>query len=181
MTRKILLTALIALVVPAAAQAHTTIIEPGGSHFPYQRWADESKIPTPDASLTVVETDAAHGCPGRELNYVACTAPWENVIWLAPEAIAGDKPRLTFLHELGHNADADLLPQWMRNRFMEVLRLSGPWVVEAEPKPYSPDEEFADVYAQCAVDPCVPPQHLGIQPLGGPVTHNKICRMLAHL
>lgn len=42
------------------AQAHTTIVAPPGAHFPYQQWVDEAKVPTPDATIAVVE-DAA-GC-----------------------------------------------------------------------------------------------------------------------
>lgn len=172
----------------AGEASAVTIIEPPGSHFPYQQWADEAKMPTPDATLEVVETGAEHGCPGRDLNYAGCTSPQTGMIWVAPEAFAAIGPRRTFWHELGHNVDADLQP-WMRERFMALLGLSGAWVVEGEPKPGdSPDELFATAWPECALKPKVAvsgglgvgPMY-GSEPLGGRRVHNAICRMLGRL
>lgn len=180
MTKWILIAVGVLAVLAPSAAANATIVEPEGGHYPYQRWVDEAKVPTPDGAITVVETSADHGCPGRELNYDACTKPAERLIWFSPDAAAGE-PREIFLHEIGHNVDHYLLPTWMRVRFMVILRLSGTWQELAEPQPYTPAEVFADTYAECALRPYYSPRHLGFQPRGGAVNHNRICRMLARL
>jgi hypothetical protein len=176
---------LLALAAPSAS-AHTTIIEPPGSHFPYQQWVDEAKMPTPDVTITVIETGASHGCPTRTLDYAACTTPSEGIIWLSPEAAARAFPREILWHEVGHNVDSDLLPGWARERFQAMLGLSGPWSVAGEPEPYSPSEEFADVFAECALKPYVSPGFvLGLgaifesDPIGGARLHNRLCQMIA--
>lgn len=171
-----------------SASAHTTIIAPAEAHFPYQQWVDEAKVPTPDVTLEVIETAADHGCPDRVLNYAGCTSPQLGKVWAAPEAFARRGPRQTFWHELGHNVDADLLQPWMRERFMELFGLTGPWLIEGEPEPYGPNERFADVWAECALKPKLPLRAgLGFgpiyqrEPMGGRRVHNAICRMLGKL
>lgn len=189
MTRFILAAlAALALLAPAAADAHTTIIEPVGSHFPYQQWADEAKVPTPDVTLTVIETEGLHGCPGRDLDYQACTAPAEGKIWISPSAIQAGGAREIFYHEIGHNVDADVLAPWMREHFMAIYGLSGPWVLEGEPAPFGPNEMFAEVYKECAFAPTLQRGRLGTTglpgsslPLGGFARHNAVCRMLGKL
>ena len=90
MTRRILCLAVMLLGMGAqSAAAQTTIVEPAGSHFPYQRWIDEAKIPTPAINITLEETSMPFGCPGRTTSYVACTTPSEGRIWIAPEALVG--------------------------------------------------------------------------------------------
>jgi len=178
--RALLLAWLALGALASSSAAQTTIVEPEGSHFPYQRWVDQAEVPTPDATITVVETSAKEGCPGSATYAVACTAPTEQTIWLAPDVLIGWQPRLTFLHEIGHNVDADLLTSWMRSRFLAILKLLGAWGDESS-QPYPPDERFADVYAECAIHPFVPPHHLGFEPIGGPVRHDRLCRMLARL
>lgn len=190
MTRWILgATVALAVAFAPSAQAETTIFEPPAAHFPYQGWVSRAQVPTPDISLAVIETAAPNGCPDRMLDYLACTAPWEETVWLAPEAIAGENARMTFYHELGHNVDHWVLPEWARLRFMRSMKLAGPWVTEGEPKPVdSPDEVFADVWAECAWRAKVPtgPQ-LGFgpilqsQPIAGAVRHNRLCQMLSRL
>lgn len=181
------LIAIAALGFAASAQA-VTIIEPPDAHFPYQRWAEEAKMPTPGVSLEVIETGADHGCPGHDLNYPACTSPQLGTIWAAPEVLAAHGPRLIFWHELGHNVDVDLLQPWMRERFMALFGLSGPWRIEGEPEPYGPNERFADVWAECALKPRLAPRAglgpgpiYGAEPMGGRRIHNAVCRMLAKL
>lgn len=175
------------LVAVASASAHTTIIEPMGSHFPYQQWVDESKMPTPDVTITVIETEYGHGCPSRESDYVACTIPSEALIWIAPAEVT--KPREVFLHEVGHNVDARM-PEWMRVRYMAIMDFEGVWSVQAEPAPITPSERFAASYSECAVKPYIPlaaTRWLGVGPIfqgmptGGIVAHNRACRMLARL
>lgn len=181
----VLAVALLAMPL-AAASAHTTIIEPPGSHFPYQRWVEEAKEPTPDITLTIIETNGADGCPVRALDYAACTSPSEGIIWISPEDASRVFPRQLFYHEIGHNVDGDMLTPWMRERFMALFNLGGEWRVEGEPPPYSPNEQFADVWAQCAYKPRISTQpHWGVgpiwqaAPIGGAILHNRICRMFA--
>lgn len=182
----------IGLLVPAGAQAHTTITEPVGSHFPYQQWVDEAKVPTPEVTIAVIETSAEWGCPDAGHNVAACAvgAPLDR-IYIAPEAAARVSPRKTFYHELGHFADYDSLEEWMRSRFMELLRLAPPWRPGPEDASTAPDEVFADSYAQCAMLPYLPRHYRGPRegvfeygpifredPIGGRLTHNKVCRMV---
>ncbi len=181
---------LLAALWPASAQA-TTIIAPEGSPFPYQQWADEAKVATPDVALEVIATLPGDGCPGRDAEYAACTQPVEGKIWLVESELIGKHPKRTFLHELGHNVDFYLLPEWMRSRYMEIMGLGGPWRVIGEPEPpNNPSELFADSWAECAVKPRIPvaagewlgqgPIFQG-EPVGGIQGHNAACRMLAKL
>lgn len=78
-------------LLPAVAQAHTTIIAPPESHLPYQQWVDEARVPTPGGSVTVVEDTAA--CTDQPV--LGCTDG--TTIWM--QWIGG---RATFDHELGH-------------------------------------------------------------------------------
>lgn len=180
-----LIVLLAALALGASeAQAHTTITCDPCSRA-YQRWVDEAKVPTPDVTLTVVETDLAHGCPVRDMNY-ACTSPAEKMIWQAPASGA----KATFYHELGHNADHYMLPEWMRAHFMAIMRLPGSWWVAGDGRTLEPAEWFAEAYAECAVKPFIPLQAhkwlgrgpiFGGMPLGGIERHNTVCRMLTKL
>jgi hypothetical protein len=186
--RRLLVVLLTALVFPASAAAHTTIVAPVASPYPYQQWVDESAMPTPEVTINIVEVAGTHGCPGRELTYAGCTQPSEQMIWLAPEMTVG-QVRQTFLHELGHNADTDMTPEWMRTRFMEIMRQSGEWVIEGEPSSWwSPNERFADIYAQCSVAPYIRPGYhngegtvFSSDPMAGARRHNAICRMMGKL
>jgi hypothetical protein len=77
-------------LLAGTAQAQTTIIEPMGSHFPYQRWTEEARVPTPTLTVTLLETTT--GCEEA----LGCAGP-EEIELMAP--IAGEA---TFFHELGH-------------------------------------------------------------------------------
>lgn len=186
---KLLVIALCLAVCPGSASA-LTVVEPAGSHFPYQRWAEASKMPTPEATIEVIETGAEKGCPNREMNFAGCTRPSEGKVWLAPELIAGGYPRGTFYHEVGHNVDFLLLPEWMRLRFMAILEMEGSWDADIEKVSYwPPSEKFAQVYAECAIKPVILTweNKLGLgpifggEPIGGRHRHNQLCRMLKRL
>lgn len=177
-------------VFTSCAEAHTTIVEPPGSHFPYQQWVDESAMPTPDVTIEVIETGSDRGCPGQEMNYAGCTDPEEGKIWLAPEDIGATFPRHFLYHELGHNVDADTLPEWMRERFSEIIGAGPIWDLEGEPTRYGPNEKFADAWAQCAWRPYIRPRLPWLsnqryvwqeEPVGGVRGHDRICRMLGKL
>jgi len=188
---KRILIPILALILAAvcAPQAPAATITCDPCSYPYQAWADESKMPTPEVTLEVIETTEAKGCPSRVLNFAGCTRPSEGKIWLAPEMIGRAYPRGTFYHEIGHNVDADFLPDWMRARFMAILALEGPWYADVEEVDYlTPNEKFADVYAECAVKPVIRREHLwgrgpiyGSEPIGGRPRHNALCRMIAKL
>lgn len=170
---KIAVLAVLAFLM-SVSQAQATTITCGSCSLPYQQWADESKMPTPEVTINVVE----EACPGLAPGEFAwaCTSMGTATIWdAAPD-------RETFLHELGHNFDYYVLPVWARERF-EVLTEDGrPWKAD----PNGPDEGFASAYAQCAAtgprfrgDP-------GLQIKGNgaairQTTFRAICRMIANV
>ena len=191
MTKWILAAFLAALIFPATGTAQTTIIEPSGSHFPYQRWIDESKVPTPDVTIEVIEEEPGDGCPADHgpFGYMACTSPSEHKIWIAASQLIGYDPRETFLHEIGHNFDAYVMPEWARGRFDTIYGLGGPWF--ANPGEMTAGEWFAEAYAECAVKPYVNLAEwnsLGLGPVYGGrtifemrVAHNRACRLIQGL
>jgi len=182
----------VGLLRSGAAYAETAIIEPAGAHFPYQRWIDEALVATPNLAITIVETSAETGCPDSDQYAPACAVgPPANAMYIAPEAVAAVAPRENVYHELGHFFDYASLAEWERWRFMTLLELAPPWRPGPEDSPSSPDELFADVYAQCAERPYLPRHYhgprrgaveygpiFGEEPIGGRVAHNRICRML---
>jgi hypothetical protein len=90
MKRLLLLTGIIMALGASGAQAQTTITcEPCA--YPYQRWVDEAKVPTPDVTEQVVESASA---PCEEV--LACT-DGPTIYLLSHLAVRG-----TFYHELGH-------------------------------------------------------------------------------
>lgn len=162
-----LLVSLAALVVfPAVAQARTTIIEPPGSHFPYQQWVDEAKVPTPEVTLTVIED--ASGCEGEGS---ACTAEGAATIWADPLW----SKRWDFLHEIGHNQDY-VMPDWARTRFLSLTRDPRPW----RSPPNSPHERFAEAWAACAIwgYRIARRPELGYLWEPSPRLHRRICRLI---
>lgn len=160
--------------MPTAARAHTTIVAPAASNYPYQRWVDEAKVPTPDVTLTVIE----EACEGPTDSSSACTIPGTFIIWQAPVVRA----REVFLHELGHNVDYYVLPQWMRERFQLLVHEERPWTAE----PNGSKEYFASAYAKCAIlgpkwdrDPGL---SLNARSGGAPASlFRRVCRMLDRL
>jgi hypothetical protein len=128
------------LAMCGSAQASTVISPESGASYPYQRWVDRAKVPTPDVALTVYEGE----CP--ENGAVGCTRP-DGTVWILPR-----KNRLSvraiFLHELGHQFDWAELDPWGRQRFSTLwpyLPDDAPWEQLAEP--------FASEYARCTFGP----------------------------
>ncbi len=147
-----LLALLASLVLAATAHGATVIVEPSGSHLPYQRWVDEAKVPTPDLSITVIE--GAPGQPGwactTGYDYsdpMACAVPSERTIYVDPEGF----DRWSFEHEIGHLFDAYVLNEAERERFSQLARIPLPWWYAPEAWHQSPAEYFAENYAACAV------------------------------
>ena len=182
--------AILAATAPVAA-ARTMVAEPSGAHYPYQEWVDLALVPTPDLSVSVVETSVEAGCPYSLQYAVACVVYTDPVptIYLSPEgAAAGNYPRKSFYHELGHVVDHYVLPEWMREQFMLLTRLTGPWRTTPEASS-APVEYFAEAWAQCAKRPFLK-RYRGWEdygpiwqedPIGGRIVHNRTCRMLARL
>lgn len=93
------LVAVVWLAMGGVAEAQTVISPESDARFPYQRWVNQAKVPTPDVSLRIVMGIDRDYC---EPEADGCTLPNESVIWLRPE-LPGWLTRLMFLHELGHN------------------------------------------------------------------------------
>lgn len=127
------------LAAPAAA---TTIVAPVGSPVPYQRWADESKVATPQMTL-VVDEDAAICAPKA-----ACTGPGDP-IWINPWLAGSTFPEIreVFVHELGHHFDYYVMEDWARARFQQLVGDPRPWTED----PNAPNEKFAEAYRFCAL------------------------------
>lgn len=163
----------LALFLFSAERAAATTIACNPCSRPYQQWADESKMPTPQVTITVVEEP----CPGLVNDFAwACTGASTATIWdAAPD-------RETFLHELGHNFDYYLLPQWARDRFLGLTEDVRDWKAD----PNGADEHFATAFARCAAtgprfhgDPL-----LNIKGSGGAIrqaTYRQICRMILNV
>lgn len=135
----------ISLAIASKASAQTTIIEPMGSHFPYQRWVDEAKVPTPPERLTVSElagpcTDAL-GCVDADTIYLP------GVIYLSAAEL-----RKVFLHEMGHAFDDQVLTEADHEAFEEIIGEHSEWIW-ADDSPESPQEVFAESYSYCARRP----------------------------
>ncbi len=151
MTRRILGLAVAALAVSASvASAHTTVIEPEGSHFPYQGWVDEAAVPTPNLQVTVIEEP----CPTlpRVEACTALTSPGGVTTWISPATFTRGLgwPPLFFYHELGHNFDFAVMSHWSRKRFRLLRHSRRPWQTPQERRPRGLEEVFADSYAGCA-------------------------------
>jgi hypothetical protein len=151
---RVLLLAVVLLAADASGvSARTTIIEPEGSHFPYQRWVDEAKVPTPDLMATVTE-EPCPDAPAAEA-CTALTALGTVTIWINPSTYAAGEgwPPLFFYHELGHDFDFSVMQPWARRRFRQLRHSHRAWnVTEGVSNALGLDEVFADAYAGCAYD-----------------------------
>ena len=139
---------MLALVVPTA-QAHTTIVEPPDSHYPYQQWIDEAKVPTPDGTVTVLSDDGSEWCG------LGCADVASRTIWVRSGLIL--TPRVVFTHELGHIFDGLEMTDSDRRRFIGISgRRAMAWW--DGPRDRRAGEWFADAYARCALLPRIDPE-----------------------
>lgn len=123
---------------------------------PLQQWANESKVATPPQPVEVIPVELG-GCgfalPGEDdagQAFPACALP-PNKIGVVR---AGWLNRFTFYHELGHDFDAQVLTDPLREEFLALLGLTGrPWYY-TEPgvdiHDTAPSEFFAMTYEDCA-------------------------------
>lgn len=112
------------------ASASTVISADSGTSWPYQRWVERMKVPTPDVTVTVVENTDRCSYPA-----LGCTDG--STIWLMPTLDA----RFTFRHEVGHIFDQQVTAVdggHLQRRFSEITR-----------QPYDL-ERFANTYALCS-------------------------------
>lgn len=175
MTRKILGLALAMLALGTGpAVAETQLVQADGSRHGLQMWVEEMKMPSPDVTLTLLSSN----CPFLESTGIikACTRRGDYTIWFP----RGDHE--TLFHEIGHNVDYYVAPEWMRYRFRV---LTGDWR-DWEADPNGPNESFAAAYARCSVlgakfkgDP-----NIGLGPFNAMLSNHRfrqICRLLARL
>lgn len=175
MTLKILGLAVAAVAMFAApAHAETMLVQSDGAPHALQAWVKEMKTPTPDLTLTLLSSNCPD--PMYESETRSCTRRGAYTIWF-PEGTKED-----LYHEIGHNVDYYVAPEWMRYRYRVLTRDWREW--EADPN--GPNELFASAYARCAV--------LGAHSKGDPnITlgpnlasfssrrFNRICRMFQRL
>ena len=126
----------LAMLAPSAG-AETLLVRADGYPHPLQSWVKEMKVPSPPLTLTVLSSD----CPWYEGDGIACTHRGDYTIWF-PE---GD--RETLYHEVGHNVDYYVAPEWIRYRFRVLTRDWREWTTD----PNGPNENFASAYARCAI------------------------------
>lgn len=144
--------------VSKAAAGTVTIIGPPSSGLPYQRWADEARVPLPDGVVTVVEMsteDAAWPCftlYGYEPN--GCVLLQKREIYLDPMRLSmqGQRwlnVRSVLWHELGHLFDVLYLTPEDRAYFAAFVHVpAAPWLSDQTHDTVG--EWFAEVYAICA-------------------------------
>lgn len=154
-----------------------------------QAWADASKAPTPEASLTFVEEPrtelpcgmGAYACIETSLtNPRMFTAP---IYWT--RYYLRSEREFIFYHELGHEFDVLYLTDadraWL-GRWAFHFPPSTPWLSEATHD--TPGEMFASQYAYCAIyGPTAPNADFplvlrhGWQPIG-PKLHRRLCEFI---
>lgn len=125
-------------VVASVSGSTSIVVADGDGAYPYQRWVDRAKVPTPPVTLTVVEG----GCSAVDRG--ACTEAGTYTIWTSSIA---QRPHNSFLHELGHNFDYYSLTPADRAAFLALVD-APEWRVDATPQ--SPHELFAETYRLCA-------------------------------
>lgn len=141
--RRLLLIIALALVAPAAASAHTTLVTPDGQPIGgrWQQWVDRSLVPTPDATLVVSFTNPS------DSSRAAYFTPDESKSTL----YVPDPAKITrhmLLHELGHFYDYSLLTDTGRAAIMRfVLAGLREW---RQPGGDSAHEQFAEAFAFAA-------------------------------
>lgn len=124
-----------------SAHGATTLMRVDGAPWggTWQRWADQSRIPTPTGQVTL----RTEPCPvlfnGRAA--IACILPNLRVIYVRLDQRPWRKRAL--LHELGHLIEHELATD--NDRAAWAAATGRPWTIATE--------LFADAYADCALDP----------------------------
>lgn len=138
------------LAMCGSAQASTVITPESVASYPYQRWIDEARVLTPDASLTVYEGPASP----FQCAALACMNPDDDPeMYMSTGALEHRAvARALFLHEIGHLFDARLLDDSERAEFASLLAPSTRrWVAPYGRFDRRPMETFASTWASCAL------------------------------
>lgn len=142
MIKRALLLSVLALAVGASEAsaavrpgATTVLVEDGSPGWPYQRWVNLARVPTPSGVVTVTETQ--ENCSPSAFACVRPDDPRTIYFYFDPPM-----PRFWFLHELGHVYHLLYLDEAERSRFT-ALDVHGPRTWNSE--------RFANAYAECAI------------------------------
>lgn len=176
----ILIAVILALVAAAPAEA-TTIVAPPSSPYPYQAWADKAAVPTPPGTVEVIEDAVACGgqasaCTGQHMGR---DLPISIDTYLSGETFR--EVRQVFYHELGHHFDYEVMQDWARARFEQLVGDYRPWVPAInEAQPNAPREKFAEAWMRCAYSTTIKraPQSYGYLYRPTPKIHAKVCRLI---
>lgn len=151
MRKIILLSLLVAAVLPSSASAVTLVTADGAVAQPYQGWANLSDVPTVEdvvrvsMSLGSCDTPTVHACIAMGANEMRLDGPRCGM--QGPRAWRFC--RFAVMHELGHAFDF-AMPEWKRARFTALIGVSDTWD-QIDAFGGSLRENFADVYAWCAM------------------------------
>jgi hypothetical protein len=163
--------AAIAMLLNPATATSATVIDPLEGAFPYQRWVERAKVPTPDVTLRLLEEP----CP-LELGFAnACTERDTYTIWMSPEGAT----RARFYHELGHNFDYYELGRWASRQFRKIVGDDRRWRTKPGEIGLSPHEIFAEAYSVCARKRTIARAIIQLPPIRiGPAEHVAICDLI---
>lgn len=156
-----------------AAPAHAaTVMDPPNGAYPYQRWVEQARVPTPDVVLRLIEEP----CPAALAGFAnACTAPNTFTVWMNPETA----DRATFYHELGHNFDYYELGRWASRQFRRIIGDDRRWRTKPGEVGLSPHEIFAEAYSVCARKRTISRAIIELPPIRiGPAQHEAICNLI---
>lgn len=147
-------------------------MDPPAGAFPYQRWVEQAKVPTPDVVLRLIEEP----CPPELAGFAnACTVRDTFTIWMEP--VGATKAR--FYHELGHNFDYYELGRWASRQFRKIIGDDRRWRTKPGEIGLSPHEIFADAYSVCARKRAISRAIIQLPPIRiGPTQHAAICSLI---
>jgi hypothetical protein len=152
---RFVLAALVAAAMYSPAASAVELRSPDGLvPQPFQRWADDSHVPTVDQRVTLHRN--AERC-ALERAIWGCASRAGFVVVAAPVG----RRRQTLLHELGHLFEFEM-PAWKRDRFSQIF---GSWDVEV----------FAETYANCAKSRRAQPRTDFMPTLG---SYRRACRLI---
>lgn len=148
MKRIATITSILVLGLAGSASATTIQVADGTPDFPYQRWVDEAKVPTPPIVLPV-EENSGLGSAAATPN-PALPAEDRESVHIDFDVTRGQY-RHTFLHELGHIYAYTSMDDGERAQFSALMGDSRSWHEYTPPYWHaSPGELFAEAYAFCA-------------------------------
>ena len=147
-------------------------MDPFQGAYPYQRWVEQSDVPTPDVNLRLIEAT----CPPELVGFAtACTQRDTFTIWMNPEGATKSR----FYHELGHNFDYYELGRWASRQFRRIIGDDRRWRTKPGEIGLSPHEIFAEAYSECARKRHIRRAVIELPPIRiGPAKHDAICELI---